>query len=505
MALVATFYAGDEKEWDTFMLQGSMNGTFLQTRKFINYHPADRFRDCSICIRKGNELVAAVLGCEITEEGRKTFFAHKGTTFGGITVSEKIYSASMADELMRVLEAFWKDNGYTKVYLKMTAPVYTKEDTSLLDYFLYKNGFFCYNELNYYLELDKYGEDITAQFSSSKRRDYRYSLKNGLIFRPLETKKEIAAFYEVLLLNLQKLNLHAVHSLEDLYDLKFNRFPDRIRFFGVYLAEKMIAGSMVFLFDGKVFHTQYLSSNEDYLKMFPMDFLIENLIETAVREGQRIFSFGICTEDQGRTLNLGLSRFKEGFGTVFCINRSYEKVFGLPGESPENAGVKLRLLQPDDAEGMLEWMHDPEIVRYMQADFSRKTLSDCVAFIAAAQEDGENIHRAITDEADNVYLGTVSLKHIRKETAEFAILIRKRAMGRGYSSPAMRAILQYGFRELKLKKIYWCVSPENLRAVRFYDKNGFRRVQAPETPDYTPEQRAAYLWYECTEEDLIRA
>ena len=59
--------------------------------------------------------------------------------------------------------------------------------------------------------------------------------------------------------------------------------------------------------------------------MFPMDFLIYNLIDTAVKKDMEIFTFGICTEDQGRYLNLGLSRFKEGFGTKFCINRSYEK------------------------------------------------------------------------------------------------------------------------------------------------------------------------------------
>ena len=35
----------------------------------------------------------------------------------------------------------------------------------------------------------------------------------------------------------------------------------------------------------------------------------------------------ICTEDQGRYLNLGLPRVKEGFGTEFCVNRSYEKIF----------------------------------------------------------------------------------------------------------------------------------------------------------------------------------
>ena len=45
-----------------------------------------------------------------------------------------------------------------------------------------------------------------------------------------------------------------------------------------------------------------------------MDYLIANLIEIAKNEDKNIFSFGICTEDEGKKLNFGLSRFKEGFG-----------------------------------------------------------------------------------------------------------------------------------------------------------------------------------------------
>ena len=326
MALTVSYYSGNEEEWDRFILKDSMNGTFLQTRRFINYHPAGRFQDCSICVRKGSELVAVLLGCVIDDGGQKTFFAHKGTTFGGISISPKIYSASAVDEMMQQLQEFWKAEGFEKVYLKMVPTAYQRTNTDLLDYFLYKYGFHDYSELNYYMQLNRYQADVPAQFSSSKRRDYRYSLKNGLVFRKLEEREEIAQFYQVLLLNLQKLGLRAVHTLEDLYDLKFNRFPENIEFYGVYLEEKMIAGSMIFIIDGHIFHTQYLSSDEQYLKMYPMDFLISNLIQVAVNRGMELFSFGICTEDQGRYLNLGLSRFKEGFGAEFCINKSYEKV-----------------------------------------------------------------------------------------------------------------------------------------------------------------------------------
>ena len=327
MALTVQYYDSSmEEKWDDFVLNKSMNGTFLQTRRFINYHPEGRFTDRSLVVLKGTELMATILACEVIDEGKRTFFAHKGTTFGGITICDKVYSASSVNELMEQVHAFLKEEGFEKIYLKMVPGIYQKKNTDLLDYFLCKNGYTCYNELNYYMHLDRYREDVIAQFSSSKRRDYRYSLKNDLQFRQLQSREEIAAFYEVLKLNLAKLGLHAVHTLEDLYDLKFNRFEDMIQFYGVYLEDKMIAGSMIFVFDGRIFHTQYLSSDEQYLKLFPMDFLIGNLIQTAVDQKMELFSFGICTEDQGRYLNLGLSRFKEGFGTEFCINRSYEKL-----------------------------------------------------------------------------------------------------------------------------------------------------------------------------------
>lgn len=326
MALTFSFYQPEEAdEWDKFILEKSMNGTFLQTRKFINYHATGKFNDASICVRKGKELVAVVLGCEIIENGVKTFFGHKGTTFGGISVSKVIYSATSINELIEGMAAFLHEHNFAKIFIKMVPAIYQKNNSELLDYFLYKHQFVCYNELNYYLNLGNYRNDITACFSANKRRDYRYSLRYNLEFRKLVTPNEIAEYYTILKKNLAKLGLTAVHTYEDLLDLKFNRFNELIEFYGVYKDGKMIAGSMVFYFGEDIIHTQYLSSDEDYLSMFPMDFLVYNLIKIGINLNKRLFSFGICTEDLGRYLNFGLSRFKEGFGTEFCINRSYEK------------------------------------------------------------------------------------------------------------------------------------------------------------------------------------
>ena len=334
MSLTIEYYKGNAEEWDKFILEESMNGTFLQTRRFIDYHPEGRFTDCSICIRKGQELMAAVLACVTYEDGIKTFFAHKGTTFGGITISRKIYSASAMDEVFSLLESFLQAEGFGRAYFRMVSWVFQRQNTDLTDYFLFKYGYTCFNELNFYMNTDNYRDDIPSRLSSSTRRFYRHSLKNGLTFRKLGTQEEIASFYDVLQKNLKKFNASSVHTLEELYDLKFSRFNDRIEFYGVYSGEKIIAGSMVFLFGQDILHTQYLASDNDYLKLFPMDFLIVNLIREAVDRNMKTLTLGICTEDRGRYLNFGLSRFKEGFGTTFFINRSYEKLYANSVKQP---------------------------------------------------------------------------------------------------------------------------------------------------------------------------
>lgn len=137
--------------------------------------------------------------------------------------------------------------------------------------------------------------------------------------------------------------------------------------------------------------------------------------------------------------------------------------------------MHLRELRKQDAPLMLEWMHDESVVHDLQTDFASKTIEDCENFIDDSLLDAHNVHLAIADEMD-IYQGTVSLKNIFDGTAEFAITIRSTAMGSGIAAEAMKKIIEVGFEEEELDSIYWCVSPDNKRAIRFYDKNGYHRV-----------------------------
>lgn len=137
--------------------------------------------------------------------------------------------------------------------------------------------------------------------------------------------------------------------------------------------------------------------------------------------------------------------------------------------------MRLRKLEIKDAPFMLEWMHDKSVTKNLRTDFSQKTIEEAEKFIKFSWDTNADLHLAIASDED-VYMGTVSLKYIEEDNAEFAITVRSEAMGHGYSWFGMEEILKKAFNELNLESVYWCVSRNNKRAVRFYDKHNFNEV-----------------------------
>lgn len=162
--------------------------------------------------------------------------------------------------------------------------------------------------------------------------------------------------------------------------------------------------------------------------------------------------------------------------------------------------MQLRMLKKKDAAGMLEWMYDQELVRFMDKNFSEKTIDDCKGFIEGSLEIEKEMNLAVVDDNDE-YMGTVSLKNIdrKMKCAEFAIAMRRCALGGGYAAFGMQEIICRGKAGFGLKYIYWCVPEENKRAVRFYEKNGYSRVPQRYLEDtlgkVLPNTGVKLLWY----------
>ncbi len=161
--------------------------------------------------------------------------------------------------------------------------------------------------------------------------------------------------------------------------------------------------------------------------------------------------------------------------------------------------MKLRKLDGKDASLMLEWMHDEDVMGYLSGNFLNKSIEDCMEFIRNSWSDSDNLHLAIINDCDE-YLGTVSLKHINRKLgiAEFAITVRKKTMGTGIAAEAMAEIFLLGLKEYGLNKIYWCVNQSNVRAIKFYEKNKYTRIQeVPESivKNYNEKLKQELIWY----------
>ena len=73
----------------------------------------------------------------------------------------------------------------------------------------------------------------------------------------------------------------------------------------------------------EVAHTQYIMTLEEGQKYGAVDFLIHELISKVYKD-KNYFDFGISNEDNGKKLNIGLLRWKEGFGARTISHNFYE-------------------------------------------------------------------------------------------------------------------------------------------------------------------------------------
>lgn len=159
----------------------------------------------------------------------------------------------------------------------------------------------------------------------------------------------------------------------------------------------------------------------------------------------------------------------------------------------------LRPLIETDASLMLEWMHDPDINRWFQVKFAEFTEQQAVDFIRKANEDDgdrDQYHYAVTGE-DGEYLGTISLKNVDKfnRNAEYAICMRKVAMGKGLAFQATQDILEIAFGQLKLNRVYLNVLSENKKAIALYERSNFRCEGEWKEHLFLNNQYCSLKWY----------
>lgn len=138
--------------------------------------------------------------------------------------------------------------------------------------------------------------------------------------------------------------------------------------------------------------------------------------------------------------------------------------------------MRLRALEPSDAEALWRWTNDPEVVRWMDNGYPESLAQLTARCQQRPRNTYDNVLLGIAPLAEERLIGIVRLGDAEPETgrAELDLYIGERdCWGRGYATDATQVICRYGFDKMRLHLVALWVVAENVAARRVYEKVGF--------------------------------
>ncbi|TWH46538.1 GNAT family N-acetyltransferase [Sporomusa sp. KB1] len=319
MVKLEIYNQSHQKDWDNF-IGTSRNGTFMQQRTFLNYHPPGRFVDCSLMVYNSHgNLIAVIPAAQKMEGQKKVFSSYPGASHGGIIVDQK-FGTYEAMALVPLLTEYCKSDNFNAIQIKMVPRIYHFWPSDEIEFALRYYGFSINTtELATALPI-KALANASDHLIESTQRNIRKAQKLGVT---IEESNDLTAYWSILTDNLkQKHHAEPTHTLAEITDLT-NRYPQSIKLFAAFLQEEMVSGVVVFLLNSRVINCFYIASNNKYQNLRSLELLFYKLISWGMEKGYDYLDWGISTENKGLVINQGLFEFKEKFGGRGILRESY--------------------------------------------------------------------------------------------------------------------------------------------------------------------------------------
>ncbi len=169
----------------------------------------------------------------------------------------------------------------------------------------------------------------------------------------------------------------------------------------------------------------------------------------------------------------------------------------------ETERLLIRPMKDEDALHLFELNSDPEVVKYT-GDAQSTNLADAQRILidrVYPQFHKYKMSRFTVLLKDGTYLGWCGLKYFpENDEVDLGYRFHKRHWGKGYATESSRACLEYGFNELKLKKIIARAMPANIGSIKVMQNLGMTFKGTDNDPDYA----SGFVRYEITNEEYFR-
>ncbi len=139
--------------------------------------------------------------------------------------------------------------------------------------------------------------------------------------------------------------------------------------------------------------------------------------------------------------------------------------------------VYLRASERSDVPTFVRWFNDSETLSYLSMRAPMSEAGEEQWFTQMLKQEGKDAyHFVMCRIEDDKPIGTIGLFHVDtvNGSAGIGIGIGEKALwGQGYGTDAMNALLDFGFGQLRLERMWLEVVDFNARARRSYEKCGF--------------------------------
>lgn len=171
----------------------------------------------------------------------------------------------------------------------------------------------------------------------------------------------------------------------------------------------------------------------------------------------------------------------------------------------KGAIINLRRIHKSDAESIYQHVKAPEIARYTFIPHPYN-IQDALSFIRLTHRqyrNGTNFPLGMEHPQTKQIIGMIALDKVSYEhkNAELGYWLGKKYWGQRITQEAIKLILRYGFKELKLRRIYARVMHPNIASSKLLEKSGFSHEGTMRKMLYRRKQWLDMLWFGLLKEE----
>jgi len=145
----------------------------------------------------------------------------------------------------------------------------------------------------------------------------------------------------------------------------------------------------------------------------------------------------------------------------------------MPAPTLTTARLVLRQLREDDAAALFPVLSDPEVMTWWSSG-PHASLAETADYVKGNAAEGQGYDCWAITAGDDVALGWVILIDGKPDVKEVGYILHRDHWGNGIAREAVSRVIDHGFDDLKLRRIFADTDPENAGSISLIQRLGFQ-------------------------------